>query len=353
MLPRAGKIKLLGLLAVALMLSMVAAACGDAEPAPLDTAAIKSAVQEAMQTAPPAAAPVSAAEIQQMVKAAAPPAPVSASEIQQMVKGAISEIPAPDIPEQLSTADLQGLVAAAVSASAAKAAKPLSASEIKSLVAAAVTASTGDAATKGEIEALIVKATEEAAVAATEAALMAAPRVVRAAPVSGAAGQKYGGTVKIGVTDFGTMDPALMGLSEGSSLYSELTYDNGTVLWYDGAVTPWALESWTTNDDASQYTFDVRQGIKFHHGKEMKAEDIKFTFDRILDEATASPLQGQISFIENITAVDDHTVVMDLKGPNVFLPAQLTIYHARIPPLRYGYRTDNLQGVRLRGVYPY
>ena len=306
-------------LIMAVLALTLTVACAQEETAPVDTAAITSAVQEAVQQA------IQAAPAQQ--------APVSATEIQQMVRGAISEIPAPEVPAQMSPAELQRMVEQAVAASAASAPSPPSANEISSLVAAAVQAATSETASKQEIEALITKATEEAALAAAEAALLAAPQpVVRAAPVAGAAGQKYGGTVKIGVIDFGTMDPALMGLSEGSSLYSELTYDNGTVLWYDGAVTPWALESWSTNDDLTQYTFDVRQGIRFHHGKEMKAEDIKFTFDRILDEATASPLQGQISYIEKITAVDDYTAVMDLDGPNVFLPAQLTIYHARILP---------------------
>ena len=263
MLGRIPKIRLTWLLIAGTTLALVAAACGSAEPAPLDTAAIQAAVQQAVQQAIPAA-----------------PAPVSAAEIQQMVAAATSE-----------------------------------------------------GATKQEIEVLIVKATEDAALAAAKAALLAAPQqVVRAAPVAGAAGQKYGGTLKIGIVDFGTMDPALMGLSEGSSLYSELTYDKGTVLWYDGALTPWALESWTTNDALDQYTFKVRQGIMFHHGKEMKAEDVKFTYDRILDPATASPLEAQLNFISTITAVDDYTLVFDLDGPNVFLPGLLSIYHAMILP---------------------
>ncbi|MCH8186401.1 MAG: ABC transporter substrate-binding protein [Chloroflexi bacterium] len=263
MLGRIPKIRLTWLLIAGTTLALVAAACGSAEPAPLDTAAIQAAVQQAVQQAIPAA-----------------PAPVSAAEIQQMVAAATSE-----------------------------------------------------GATKQEIEVLIVKATEDAALAAAKAALLAAPQqVVRAAPVAGAAGQKYGGTLKIGIVDFGTMDPALMGLSEGSSLYSELTYDKGTVLWYDGALTPWALESWTSNDDSTQYTFKVRQGIMFHHGKEMKAEDVKFTYDRILDPATASPLEAQLNFISTITAVDDYTLEFDLDGANVFLPGLLSIYHSMILP---------------------
>ncbi|MCH8297874.1 MAG: ABC transporter substrate-binding protein [Chloroflexi bacterium] len=228
---------------------------------------------------------------------AAPAPTLDIAAIQAAVQGAI--------PEQMSAAEIQALVKAA----------------------------TAEGASKEEIEALIAKAVEEAAQAAAAAALSGVPvPVVRAAPVAGAAGQRYGGTVRIGVVDFGTMDPALMGLSEGSSLYSELTYDKGTVLWYDGALTPWALESWKSNDDSTQYTFKVRQGINFHHGKEMKAEDVKFTYDRILDPATASPLEAQLNFISTITAVDDYTLVFDLDGPNVFLPGLLSIYHAMILP---------------------
>ncbi|HBD83333.1 MAG TPA: hypothetical protein DC056_04930, partial [Dehalococcoidia bacterium] len=155
---------------------------------------------------------------------------------------------------------------------------------------------------------------------------------VPATPLVASGGQKYGGTIKLGVVDFGTMDPALMGLSEGSAYYSELTYDNGTVMWFDGDITPWALEAWASNDTLTQYTFKVREGNRFHHGKEMKAEDIKFTFDRVLNPETASPLQGQLDFVDSITAVDDYTVTFDLKGPNAFLPALMTIYHAKILP---------------------
>ena len=203
--------------------------------------------------------------------------------------------PAPTI----DTAAIQAAVQQALQQALPEAQEPVSASDIKDIVAAA---------------------------------LIAAKPVVRAAPVAGVAGQRYGGTVKIGVIDFGTMDPALMGLSDGSDKYGEMTYDNATVLWYDGAVTPWAVESWTTNDALTEYTFKVRQGIKFHHGKELRAEDIKFTFDRILDESTESPLRGPINYIEKITVADDYTVVFDLTGPNVFLPAQMTDYHARILP---------------------
>ena len=169
--------------------------------------------------------------------------------------------------------------------------------------------------------------------AAEEPSVLAVPTAAEpAGSLIGPEGQNYGGTLRIGVVDFGTMDPVLMGLSEGSSIYSELTYDNGAVLWYDGTLTPWAIESWSTNDNVSQYTFNVRQGIMFHSGNELTAGDIKFTFDRILDPATASPLRGQIDYITNITVLDDYHVRFDLETSNAFLPAHLSLYHGRIVP---------------------
>ena len=285
--------RLLWLFLAGMALALVAAACGQDKAAPaLDAAAIQAAVQQAMQSAPAAPAPVSAAEIQKMVQSA-------------------------------------------VTASAAAAPKPPSATELSSMVEAALAAATGEAATSAEIEALIVKATQDAASAAAEAALMAVPQpatMPEAMAVSGPGGQKYGGTLKFGVVDFGTMDPALMGLSEGSSMYSELAYGNLIVTAFDGDLVPWVIEAWSANADASQYTLDVRQGINFHRGGALTAADVKFTFDRILDEATASPLEPSINFITGISTPDDYTVVMDLKGPNAFLPQLLTDYHARIIP---------------------
>ena len=108
------------------------------------------------------------------------------------------------------------LVVACGSSDEPAAAPTLDVGAIQAAVAAGVEAASTDVATAEEIEALISKAVQEAAMAAAQAALLAVPTaapVVRVAPVAGAAGQRYGGTVKIGVVDFGTMDPALMGLS--------------------------------------------------------------------------------------------------------------------------------------------
>ena len=91
----------------------------------------------------------------------------------------------------------------------------------------------------------------------------------------------YGGIVRLGMIDQGTLDTMLAGLSQGSAPYGELAYDNITMYWFDGEVTPWAAESWSSTEDLTQYTFKVRDGIKFHSGNPLTSADIKFTLDRI------------------------------------------------------------------------
>ncbi len=143
---------------------------------------------------------------------------------------------------------------------------------------------------------------------------------------------QYGGTLRIGYLDQGTLDPMLAGLSQAQSPYGEIAYDSIVMYWYDGEVTPWAVESWTSSDDLSQYTFKVRDGINFHSGGALTSSDIKYTLDRIRAEDSASPLKGQISYIDTIDTPDASTVVLNLGEPNAFLMGDMTDYHARIVP---------------------
>ena len=143
---------------------------------------------------------------------------------------------------------------------------------------------------------------------------------------------QFGGTLRIGFLDQGQLDPMLAGLSQAQSPYGEIAYDSVVMYWYDGEITPWAVESWSSSDDLSQYTFKVRSGNKFHNGNALTSADIKYTLDRIRAEGSASPLKGQISYIDTIDTPDENTVVLNLGAPNAFLMGDMTDYHARIVP---------------------
>ena len=94
-----------------------------------------------------------------------------------------------------------------------------------------------------------------------------------------------------------------------------LTYDS-LIQWNDQLIgEPGLAESWEATDDKT-YVFKLRQGVKFHDGKEMDAEDVKYS----LDIQRNPPPPGQsFSFypkIDTIEAVDKYTVKINLTAPD-------------------------------------
>src|SRR5712691_1669925 len=87
-------------------------------------------------------------------------------------------------------------------------------------------------------------------------------------------------------------------------------------------VEPDLAERWDTPDDTT-YVFHLRQGVKWHNkppvnGRELVAEDVKFTFDRFLAEK-ANPLRYLLESVDRIEVVDHYTVKFLLKEPYVWL----------------------------------
>ena len=76
---------------------------------------------------------------------------------------------------------------------------------------------------------------------------------------------------------------------------------------------------WEYSDDGLTLTFDLREGVLFHHGREFVAEDVKYTYDWILDEDNAAPNRDQYTDIDEIEIIDDYTVVFHLSEVNGFL----------------------------------
>lgn len=82
---------------------------------------------------------------------------------------------------------------------------------------------------------------------------------------------------------------------------------------------PMLAESWEESEDGLTYTFKLRQGVLFHNGEEMKAEDVVASMERWAERSsTAQSLIGGATFEE----VDEYTVNLLLEEPSVFvLPA--------------------------------
>lgn len=139
------------------------------------------------------------------------------------------------------------------------------------------------------------------------------------------AGIQRESTITMGVSGTPELDPAIS--TTGSStiamvnLYDSLVYPDGD------DIVPRAAESWEISDDGLTYTFKLREGIKFHDGSDMTAEDVKFSMDRLLaiGEGYAYIFED---VIESTEAPDDATVVFHLKktfGPFLSTMIRLAI----------------------------
>lgn len=131
-----------------------------------------------------------------------------------------------------------------------------------------------------------------------------------------------------------TFDPALFENVEAYP-FGFAIYDG--LVWVDAQLTPQPMlaERWEVNADGLLWIFHLRTDVTFHHGTPFTAEDVVYTFTRLLDPALGSPLQPVLSFIQKIEAVDEHVVRFQLAAPNVDLPLLLAAPQLRILPHDY------------------
>ena len=144
---------------------------------------------------------------------------------------------------------------------------------------------------------------------------------------------KPGGTLRVAVVrDHSTFDPPVV-VAVPDIVFTRQTYDNLILRDPDDlSLMPMLGESWGQNGDLTQFTFHLRPGVKFRHGKTLKAEDVVYTFNRLLDPDVGSPIAATLDFVKNVAALDERTVTFDLDSPNAYLPDLVTLYHGRIIP---------------------
>jgi ABC-type dipeptide transport system, periplasmic component len=107
------------------------------------------------------------------------------------------------------------------------------------------------------------------------------------------------------------------------NIFSGLTSYDGVT----GEIVPDLAESWETSDNVT-WTFHLRQGVQWQKGYgEFTAEDVLYSFNRILDPDTASPYAAELAGIESMEAPDPYTVVIKLSAPNGNFLHTVANYH--------------------------
>ena len=84
--------------------------------------------------------------------------------------------------------------------------------------------------------------------------------------------------------------------------------------------------------DGKTWTFKLRRGVKFHNGRELAADDVKFTYERVLDPKVGSGGRGYFAAVESIETPDKSTVRIHTKAPSASLLAGLAGNWSAIVP---------------------
>ena len=133
-----------------------------------------------------------------------------------------------------------------------------------------------------------------------------------------------GGTIKVGISqDLDSLDPHRAG-SAGTKEVLFNMYEGLVKPDKDGNLKEAVASKYEISDDARVYTFTLREGVKFHNGKDVTAEDVKYSIDRCADTSNGGPLVSAYSIIESVNVLDSQTVEIRLSEPNTEFLAYMT-----------------------------
>ncbi|WP_441338780.1 ABC transporter substrate-binding protein [Mesorhizobium sp.] len=158
---------------------------------------------------------------------------------------------------------------------------------------------------------------------------------------------KPGGAITITYKDdVATLDPAIgydwQNWSMIKTLFDGLMdYEPGTT-----NLRPDLAESYEIAPDGKTFTFKLRQGVKFHNGREMTADDVKYSLDRVTNPKTQSPgagffgsikghddvAAGKAESLAGVTVVDPYTIKFELTRPDATFLHVMAINFSHVVP---------------------
>ncbi|MGW5878911.1 ABC transporter substrate-binding protein [Nocardiopsis terrae] len=150
---------------------------------------------------------------------------------------------------------------------------------------------------------------------------------------------QYGGRLKVGIAGGGANDTLdahnptdNVDIARNYALYTSLMHFAN-----DGTLEPYLAESMESNDDATEWTVVLREGLLFHDDSPVTAEAVLFSLERILDPENPMRGAGDLEGVdlEKTEIVDDRTLVIRTGEPFVTLPEALAEYYNCVVPVGY------------------
>ncbi len=163
-----------------------------------------------------------------------------------------------------------------------------------------------------------------------------------------------------------TLDPALIADTYGFTVAQQI-FDG--LVQYDGSLTiiPAIAQSWKGSRDGLTWLFFLRKGVKFHNGREVVADDVVYSFTRILDPKTKSKaaevflkvkgakdfVEGRAKTVQGLHALDRYTVRIELAEASAPFVASLAMGYIKIVPREAIEELGPAFGLRPVGTGPF
>ena len=159
---------------------------------------------------------------------------------------------------------------------------------------------------------------------------------------------KRGGTLKLGISGGDNIEGINPLLPGPVADYGRIPQLYEPLLTWDANLNPVAnlAESVMPNSDATQWTIKLRQGVTFHDGKPLTADDVIFTFQQILNPKSPGYGATPAQFVDakNMKKVDDHTVIVPMSAPFATFDSILPVYDYSIIPVGFDPKKPNGTG---------
>lgn len=129
-----------------------------------------------------------------------------------------------------------------------------------------------------------------------------------------------------------TMDPQLQGNMPSMNILINL-FDTLVMRDADGTIQPGLATEWELLDDTT-WQFKIREGVKFHNGEDLTADDVQFSLMRLINPDTKSPIT-ELKYLTDVEIVDDYTVKLKTSAPDPILPNKMVLFGGVIIPADY------------------
>jgi peptide/nickel transport system substrate-binding protein/oligopeptide transport system substrate-binding protein len=166
--------------------------------------------------------------------------------------------------------------------------------------------------------------------------------------------------------DPSTLDPALISDIYGGSVAQQI-FDGLVSFDQTLAITPSLAQFWRASRDGLTWTFTLRKGVRFHHGREVTADDVVYSLTRLLDPKLNSGAAdlfanvrgagefrgGHAATVAGLAALDRYTVQVSLTEAPVPFVSVLAVGQAKIVPRDVAERDPAGFGVKPVGTGPF